>query len=108
MLIASLRELIYLKNEDLHTISYSKFCNSLEDAATTWVNSVIAEDNEQAVQMLREEVQKYLCNEFKEKQYVINYDDFKFEVHSTEVIDNRFNICFWSWDKNTYPVKSTQ
>lgn len=106
MILASIRDLIFIENPNIHTISYSKHCKDLCYASGTWVNAVIAETNEQAVCMLREEIQKYLYKGLKEGSYVVDYKDFNFQVHTSDVVDGKVSIRFWDWDKKTYSAEA--
>ena len=106
MLVACLGELTYIKNEDLHTISYSKYCTDLSYAAPTWVNAVLVENIDKAVQRIREETQIWLSKELKEKAYVVRFEDFTFKIWYNKVVDGRFALCQWDSDRKIYSLNN--
>jgi hypothetical protein len=106
MLVARLGELIFIKNENLHTISYARYCTDISYAAPTWVNAVLVDDIEQGIQRIREEVKVWLSNELKEQSFVVRFEDFKFQVWYNEVVDNCFSLSAWRSDRKIHLLEA--
>lgn len=112
MIVTSLRNLIFLQNDNKHTVSYCNICKDIANTAPYHLNAVITEEIEDAVKLLRYDIMCYIRGYLMEgmapeSQISIAYTDFNFEIHTTEVTHCRVDIHSWLWDKKTYSLEVT-